>query len=157
MPSSHWFDSLIDMLEPGSSAQEVAAAIFIGPCLDPVSAITIKGDVHRVPLPIREIVWRAVHARAALVLLVHTHPSGDPTPSRQDILLTRRLDAHLREHGMALYDHLILAHSRYFSFRNSGLMHASQNCALALATQAPAPYRLPPALPGSHDSGPVGE
>lgn len=157
MTASHWFTSLAEMLEPRSSAEEVAAAIFIGPGLDPVSAITIKGDVHRVPLPIHEIVRRAASARATLVLLAHTHPSGDPRPSRQDILLTGRLSARLQAHGMAMYDHIILAQARYFSFRSSGLLQASENCALALATQAPAPYRLPPALPGSYDSGPVGE
>ncbi|MBP6030584.1 MAG: Mov34/MPN/PAD-1 family protein [Sphingobium sp.] len=157
MSAPHWFTSVVEKLEPRDSQCEVLAAIFIDPINDAGGAIMIEGDGHRVHLPVYDIVRSAAEAGAQLVLLVHTHPSGNALPSRQDIALTRRLAAHLQRAGVGLFDHIILARDRYFSFRARGLLPASENCALALATQTPAPYRLPPALPGSFDSGPVGE
>lgn len=122
MFAPHWFAPLVKKLEPGASAQEVLAAIFIDSESETVGALTIEGERNRIHLPLHEIVRSAASAQAMLVLLAHTHPSGDPRPSRQDILLTRRLDACLHAQGMALYDHIILARDRYFSFRSSGLL-----------------------------------
>lgn len=157
MYAPHWFAHIVEMLELRGSANEVLAAIFLSSTIEAVGALTMEGEAQRVHMPIREIVDGAARARAKLVLLVHTHPSGDPRPSSQDIVLTRRLHACLQPHSMGLFDHIILARDRYFSFRSSGLLKASENCVVALATQAPAPYRLPPALRGSYDSSPVGE
>ncbi|WP_373690592.1 JAB domain-containing protein [Sphingobium sp. DEHP117] len=157
MHAPHWFAAFIDTLEPRPYGEEVLAALFINRLAEAIGAVTLHGERHRVSLPVREIVRRAAQARAALVLLLHTHPSGNSRPSRQDILLTHRLEADLALAGMALYDHIILAPHHYFSFRAAGLLNHSEKLALPLATPAPPPYRLPPALPGSRDSGPVGE
>lgn len=157
MLTPHWFAHLIEKFEPHTHHDEVMAAIFIDHLNEPVGAVTLDGERHRVSLPIAEITQRAAQTGARRVLLLHTHPSGDCRPSRQDILLTRRMETHLGREDIALYDHIILAPHSYFSFLRAGLLRRAENCALPLATLAPAPYRLPPALPGSHDSGPVGE
>jgi hypothetical protein len=157
MHAPHWFDDFIDTLEPHPYGEEVLAALFINRLAEAMGAVTLHGQRHRVSLPVSEIVRRAAQTQAAFVLLLHTHPSGNSRPSGQDILLTRRVEVDLARTGMALYDHIILAPHRYFSFRAAGLLNPSEKLALPLATPAPPPYRLPPALPGSHDSGPVGE
>ena len=70
----------------------------------------------------REVFREAVVSGASAVVVFHNHPSGDPAPSREDVDLTRRLVAAGEIMGIALLDHLILADSRYYSFReNNGL------------------------------------
>ncbi|GLH74919.1 hypothetical protein GETHLI_34210 [Geothrix limicola] len=59
----------------------------------------------------------ALRYGATTALAYHNHPSGDPTPSREDTQLTRRLQAAGESLGVPLADHLILGHGRYHSFR----------------------------------------
>jgi DNA repair protein RadC len=68
----------------------------------------------------REIFREAASASAAAIVLFHNHPSGDPTPSRDDVDLTRRLVQAGELMGIDVLDHVILADTRYFSFRESG-------------------------------------
>lgn len=68
----------------------------------------------------REIFREAASASAAAIVLFHNHPSGDPTPSRDDVDLTRRLIQAGELMGIDVLDHVILADTRYFSFRESG-------------------------------------
>jgi DNA repair protein RadC len=56
------------------------------------------------------------------VVVVHNHPSGDPSPSRDDVALTARLRSAGTVVGVDLIDHLILADSRYCSMREAGLL-----------------------------------
>ncbi len=65
----------------------------------------------------REFFREALRYGATTALAYHNHPSGDPTPSREDIQLTRRLQAAGESLGVPLADHLILGHERYHSFR----------------------------------------
>ncbi len=69
-----------------------------------------------------KIVREAVHHRAHRLLIAHNHPSGDPTPSLDDHLATRRIAELLRAIEVELVDHLILARNRVFSFRAAGLL-----------------------------------
>ena len=55
-------------------------------------------------------------------MLLHNHPSGDPTPSRGDVEMTRRLREALDPLGVALHDHLVIGHGRRASFRSLGQM-----------------------------------
>jgi DNA repair protein RadC len=64
----------------------------------------------------REVFREAILARAAGVVVFHNHPSGDPTPSTEDVTVTRRLIAAATILGVELIDHLILGAGRYFSF-----------------------------------------
>lgn len=70
----------------------------------------------------REVFQEAVRAKASAIVVVHNHPSGDPSPSDDDIRLTRRLAEAGRILGIALLDHIILAHDRYYSFREHALL-----------------------------------
>jgi DNA repair protein RadC len=56
------------------------------------------------------------------VVLAHVHPSGDPTPSRDDIELTRRLAAAGALLGVEVLDHVVIGHDRYASFKELGLL-----------------------------------
>ncbi|MEO0079193.1 MAG: DNA repair protein RadC [candidate division WOR-3 bacterium] len=70
----------------------------------------------------REVFDAAVHDHAAAIVVVHNHPSGDPTPSDDDIRLTRRLVEAGRVLGIRLLDHVIVAGANYYSFREHALL-----------------------------------
>ena len=67
----------------------------------------------------REIYREAALASAASVVVFHNHPSGDPKPSPDDVLLTRRLREAGQVMGIALVDHIVLGDGRWFSFRDA--------------------------------------
>jgi DNA repair protein RadC len=75
-----------------------------------------------VPVYAREVVKRALELNASALILVHNHPSGDPTPSDADILLTGQIGSAAEALGLVLHDHLIIGKSREQSFRASGLL-----------------------------------
>lgn len=68
----------------------------------------------------REVFRTAAMHRAAAIVLFHNHPSGDPTPSVDDVALTERLQQAGSLMGIEVLDHLILADTRYFSFKETG-------------------------------------
>lgn len=68
----------------------------------------------------REVFKAALLANAAAVVLAHNHPSGDPSPSPDDDVLTRRLKAAGEILGVDVVDHVIVADGRYYSFREGG-------------------------------------
>ena len=70
----------------------------------------------------REVFAPAVRRGAAAVIVAHNHPSGDPEPSEEDILLTNRLLESSRILGIRLVDHVIIGSGRYTSFRDAGLI-----------------------------------
>ncbi|MGB9887236.1 MAG: RadC family protein [Moorellales bacterium] len=72
----------------------------------------------------REVFKRAVMHSAASVILIHNHPSGDPTPSAEDIEVTRRLVQAGNILGIAVLDHLVIGDGRYVSFKEQGLLNA---------------------------------
>lgn len=61
-------------------------------------------------------------ATEAILVVVHNHPSGDPTPSRADIDLTKTLAAALKTVGIALHDHLVIGRQEHASFKSLGLL-----------------------------------
>ena len=81
-----------------------------------------KGTVDHTPAYPREVVKRALELGASAVVLVHNHPSGDPTPSAPDIEMTRAIASAAEALGIALHDHLIVARSGETSFRGLGLI-----------------------------------
>ncbi len=70
----------------------------------------------------REIFSVAVKKVSAAVILVHNHPSGDPTPSREDIEVTKRIVQAGEIIGISVLDHMIIGEGRYYSFREGGLI-----------------------------------
>ena len=84
------------------------------------TSVISVGTLDSSPAHPREIFREAASACAAAIVLFHNHPSGDPTPSRDDFELTRRLVAAGEIMGIDVIDHVILADTRYFSFREAG-------------------------------------
>ncbi len=81
-----------------------------------------RGTVDHVPVYPREVAKRALELNASALILVHNHPSGDPTPSQADIAMTRKVEAALEALGITLHDHLIIGASVELSFRSDGLL-----------------------------------
>lgn len=81
-----------------------------------------KGTVDHTPVYPREIVKRALELSASAILLVHNHPSGDPTPSKADIVMTREIVAAAKALGIAVHDHLVIGRSGHASFKALGLL-----------------------------------
>ncbi|MGA1612805.1 MAG: JAB domain-containing protein, partial [Lutimaribacter sp.] len=81
-----------------------------------------NGTVDHVPVYPREVMKRALELNASALILVHNHPSGDPTPSDSDIAMTHQIDQAAQVLGIALHDHLIIGKSREISFRAEGLL-----------------------------------
>jgi DNA repair protein RadC len=81
-----------------------------------------KGTVDHVPVYPREVVKRALVLNASALILVHNHPSGDPTPSEADLAMTRQVEAAAAALGIALHDHLIIGRSTELSFRSAGYL-----------------------------------
>jgi len=81
-----------------------------------------KGTVDHVPVYPREVAKRALELNASALILVHNHPSGDPTPSQADIDMTAQIDLACSALGLILHDHLVIGKSREVSFRAQGLL-----------------------------------
>jgi DNA repair protein RadC len=81
-----------------------------------------RGTINQTPIFPREIAKRALEKQAAALIMVHNHPSGDPTPSKADIQLTKQVQEALKAVGVTLHDHLIVAQNRHSSFRGMGFI-----------------------------------
>lgn len=87
-------------------------------CLDRVAV----GSLNQCVVHVREVFKSAVLSSAAAVLLIHNHPSGDPTPSREDREITRRLKDAGDLLGIPILDHVIVGEGEYLSFVERGLL-----------------------------------
>lgn len=81
-----------------------------------------KGTVDHTPAYPREIIKRALNLGASAIILVHNHPSGDPSPSRADMQLTDTVAEAAQMIGIHLHDHVIIAKTAHYSFRAEGLI-----------------------------------
>lgn len=81
-----------------------------------------QGTVDHAPVYPREIVRRALDHAATAIILVHNHPSGDPTPSKTDIDMTREIVTAAKPLGVTVHDHLVIGKSKTASFKSLGLM-----------------------------------
>jgi DNA repair protein radc len=81
-----------------------------------------KGTVDHTPVYVREVVKRALELSATAVVLVHNHPSGDPTPSRADIEMTKQIVGAAKNLGIVVHDHIIVGKQGHASFRGLGLI-----------------------------------
>ncbi len=83
------------------------------------------GGLASVEVHPREVFRRAVEVGAAALVVVHNHPSGDPTPSREDRRLTARLEEAGHVLGIPLLDHVVIGQGRHVSLREAGFMAGS--------------------------------
>lgn len=81
-----------------------------------------KGTVNHVPVYPREVAKRALELGATAIILVHNHPSGDPTPSRADIDMTGDIEAACGAIGVKVFDHVVIGKEEDASFRGLGLL-----------------------------------
>jgi len=81
-----------------------------------------RGTVNHTPVYPREVVKRALELHATALILCHNHPSGDPSPSRSDIEMTRMVKEAAAVLSVTLHDHLIIGNGRWLSFRSEGLL-----------------------------------
>jgi DNA repair protein RadC len=70
----------------------------------------------------REVFWTAVHKRAAAIIVIHGHPSGDPAPSREDRDATQRIFKAGQILGIKVLDSIVIGDTDYFSFADSGIL-----------------------------------
>ena len=81
-----------------------------------------RGTVDHTPVYVREVVKRALELSASAIILVHNHPSGDPTPSRADIEMTNQIITSAQPLGVHVHDHIIVGKDGHASFRGLGLI-----------------------------------
>jgi DNA repair protein RadC len=81
-----------------------------------------RGTVNHTPVYPREVVKRALELHATALILVHNHPSGDPTPSQDDIVMTQDIRRAAQALGVVLHDHVIVGNGCWLSFRKEGLL-----------------------------------
>jgi DNA repair protein RadC len=85
------------------------------------STLLYRGSLNSAPARVAEVFREAVRRNAAAVAVAHNHPSGDPTPSADDIALTRALVAAGELLDIAVLDHVVFGHGRYVSLRERRL------------------------------------
>ena len=81
-----------------------------------------RGTVDHTPVYPREVMKRALELSATAIILVHNHPSGDPTPSQADITMTREIVDVAGKLNITVHDHVIIGRKGHASFRALGLM-----------------------------------
>jgi DNA repair protein RadC len=81
-----------------------------------------RGTVDQTPLYPREVVKRALELGASAIIMVHNHPSGDPTPSQADIDMTRQVSSALAQVNVTVHDHIIVDRHRHTSFKTQKLI-----------------------------------
>jgi len=81
-----------------------------------------KGSVNRALISTRDIFMTAIRNKASGIILIHNHPSGDPTPSSSDIDITLRIKQAGELMEIPLFDHIIIGDKRYISLKQNGLI-----------------------------------
>jgi len=79
-----------------------------------------RGTINHTPVYPREVVKRALELGASAIILVHNHPSGDPTPSQDDIAMTKEVAAAAEKLGIAVHDHIVIGRKGHASLRSMG-------------------------------------
>jgi DNA repair protein RadC len=81
-----------------------------------------SGTVNHTPVYPRELVKRALDRHATAIILVHNHPSGDPSPSQEDIAMTREIKQAAHALSIVLHDHVIIGNGKWVSLKRLGLL-----------------------------------
>ena len=81
-----------------------------------------QGTIDHTPVYPREVVKRALELGASAIVLVHNHPSGDPTPSHADVEMTKAIISACQVLGIAVHDHVVIAKQGHASFKELKLM-----------------------------------
>jgi DNA repair protein RadC len=84
--------------------------------------VVSEGSIDQAQVHVREVIRRAIDLGSAAIILVHNHPSGDPSPSRADIDITRAIIDAGKRLGIAVHDHIIVGTTGHVSLRSRGLI-----------------------------------
>jgi DNA repair protein RadC len=84
--------------------------------------VMAEGSIDQAAVSVREVIRRAIDLGSAAIILVHNHPSGDPSPSRADIALTRTIIDAGKPLGIGVHDHIIIGMNGHVSMRAQGLI-----------------------------------
>jgi DNA repair protein RadC len=85
-------------------------------------ALMSEGTVNQTAVYVREIIHKGLNLGATSLILVHNHPSGDPSPSRDDITMTREIIEAGKRVSLAVHDHVIIGKAGHASFKAMGLI-----------------------------------
>lgn len=117
--------ALLDYLQTSMAYEEVEQfrMLFLD-CRNRLIADEVlqHGTVNHTPVYPREIVKRALLLNASALIMMHNHPSGDPTPSRADVEMTREIKKAAAALDLELHDHVVIGHGKHASFRTLGLL-----------------------------------
>jgi DNA repair protein RadC len=84
--------------------------------------VQTRGTIDHTPVYTREVVKRALELSASAIILAHNHPSGDPTPSRADVEMTKQIIDVAAKLGLTVHDHIILGRDGHLSMRTAGII-----------------------------------
>lgn len=121
---NHW-DRLIEYLTAMLARERIeqARVLFLDQrnrlIADEVQA---QGTINHAPVYPRELVKRALEHHATAIILVHNHPSGDPTPSQEDVAMTRQIKQAAQALSIVLHDHVIIGNGKWVSLKRLGLL-----------------------------------
>lgn len=119
------YDSVVDYCRAAMAfeAQEQFRILFLDKKNRLVAdEVQQQGTVDHTPVYPREVVKRAIELGATALILVHNHPSGDPTPSRADITMTGEIVAAAKTVEIVVHDHIVVARGGHASLRQLNLM-----------------------------------
>ncbi len=103
--------------------KEIVKLVLLNPKLFVIKDMTIsEGSLNASILHPREVMIPAIKESAASFAVVHNHPSGDPSPSQQDMEITHRLNKTGQIIGIRMVDHIIIGDNKFFSFSDEGLL-----------------------------------
>ena len=103
--------------------KEIVKVVLLNPKLNVIKDLTIsEGSLNSSIVHPREVMAPAIKDSAASLVLIHNHPSGDPTPSQADIEITHRLTKAGEIIGIKLLDHIVIAGNDFYSFADEGLI-----------------------------------
>jgi DNA repair protein RadC len=111
------------LYEPKLDPQENLFAIYFNSKNQVIGTERVyRGTVNAATVSTRDIVRNALIMNAAAIVISHNHPSGDPGPTAEDLVFTRRLDDACRLFGIELLDHIVLGNPRFVSLRQRGVL-----------------------------------
>lgn len=106
----------------GLKQEQVVEVLLNSRCEVQSKIVVSKGSINAAPMQPADVFRGAIRNGAAGIVLAHNHPSGDPTPSKEDIQVTRRMQEAGKLMGIQILDHLIIGNGRYVSLRTEGYM-----------------------------------
>jgi len=105
----------------GNKSRECFKVIFLDAKNKVISSETLfQGSLTASSVYPREVVQAALNQHAAALIFAHNHPSGDPTPSKEDISITQQLVFACKTVGITVHEHLVIGNNQYFSFADQG-------------------------------------